>query len=147
MTVEKLLPVAHGRLIVIGSDAAVIDAARHLASPHMHLLVVCDRTGKAAGVMSKMDVVKHISSCQGNACRIAVSAVMTHEIVACRPDDRLRDVWTRMKTRSVQCVPVLSSNAKPLGVLYARDVLETLLTEVEDEEALLRDYVMSVGFH
>jgi CBS domain-containing protein len=122
MTVERLLPVPHGHLIVIGSDAAVIHAARHLASPHMHLLGVCDWTGKAAGVMSKMDVVKHINSYQGHACRIAVSAVMTREIVACRPDDRLRDVWTTMKTRSVQCVPVLSTNAKPLGVLYAREV-------------------------
>jgi hypothetical protein len=31
--------------------------------------------------------------------------------------------------------------------LYARDVLQALLTEVEDEEVLLRHYVMSVRFH
>jgi len=32
-------------------------------------------------------------------------------------------------------------------VLKARDALEGLLDEVENEESLLRDYVMCVGYH
>jgi len=32
-------------------------------------------------------------------------------------------------------------------VLNARDALQALLEEVENEESLLRDYVMGIGFH
>jgi CBS domain-containing protein len=50
-----------------------------------------------------------------------------------------------MKDRKLKSVPVLDQNARPVGVLNARDLLEALLEEVEHEEVLLRDYVMSIG--
>jgi hypothetical protein len=34
----------------------------------------------------------------------------------------------------------------PLGVLNARDILQVLLQESEDKEAMLRDYVMGIGY-
>jgi CBS domain-containing protein len=43
-------------------------------------------------------------------------------------------------------VPVVDADSKPLGVLNARDVLQSLLEDVEYEEQLLRDYVMCVGY-
>jgi hypothetical protein len=46
----------------------------------------------------------------------------------------------------LKCVPIIDRDARPLGVLYVRDVLEVLLREVEYEELLLRDYVMGVGY-
>jgi hypothetical protein len=33
-----------------------------------------------------------------------------------------------------------------MGVLHARDILQVLLTESEDEESMLRDYVMGIGY-
>jgi hypothetical protein len=45
------------------------------------------------------------------------------------------------------CVPVLGPDSRPQGILYARDTLQALLTEVQDEESLLLDYVMSIGYH
>jgi hypothetical protein len=35
----------------------------------------------------------------------------------------------------------------PIGMLNARDALQLLLEEAQDEELLLRDYVMCVGYH
>ena len=147
MQVARLLPIAHEHMSVIRDDCAVIEAARRLSAPHTYLLIVCDHRGIAIGVVRKLDVVSHISQCSGHACTIPVSAVMTKDVVACRPDDWLRDVWSVMKTRYLLCIPVLDADRRPLGILYARDLLQTLLKEVEDEETLLLDYVMSVGFH
>ncbi len=33
-----------------------------------------------------------------------------------------------------------------MGVLHARDILQVLLEESEDEESILRDYVMGIGY-
>lgn len=147
MLVERLLPTARERLAIVRDDAPVIEAAVYLGNPHTNLVVVCDPAGRMVGVMSKTDIVKHISHCNGHACTIAVSDVMIRDAVVCYGKDWLHEVWSVMKERVLQCVPIVDSNAKPLGILYARDALQALLTEVEDEEALLRDYVMSVGFH
>ena len=51
-----------------------------------------------------------------------------------------------MKQRQLKNIPVIDSEAKPIGVLNARDALDGLLGEVENEEMRLRDYVMSVGY-
>jgi CBS domain-containing protein len=53
-----------------------------------------------------------------------------------------------MKQHGLTHIPVVEQDAsRPLGVLYARDVVQALLKDVQDEELLLRDYVMSVGYH
>jgi CBS domain-containing protein len=147
MLVEKVLSAARERLVTVSYEAPVVQAAEILSRPHVNLIVVCDSAGVMVGVVSKTDVVKHISHCHGHACTISISSVMTPDVVACHPNDWLHDVWSVMKERTIQCVPVIEAESKPIGILYARDALQALLLEVRDEEGLLRDYVMSVGYH
>jgi predicted transcriptional regulator len=52
-----------------------------------------------------------------------------------------------MKAQALQCIPVVDCEAKPVGIIYARDALQALLTETQNEEELLRDYAMNVGYH
>lgn len=148
MFVERLLPVAGERLVVIGNDAPITDAARMLSrTPQVKLLVVCSANGVAVGVLTKTDIVRQISNCQGSACMLVVATTMTQNVVSCRPRDGLHDVWSVMKDRGLAHIPILDHDVRPIGVLYARDALEALLVEAEYEEQLLREYVMCVGYH
>jgi CBS domain-containing protein len=147
LKVERLLPTAHGRLAVISSSAMLIDAARLLNDPKINLVVVCDDGGKMTGIITKTDVVSRISQCTGCSCTMAASTVMTKNVAFCRPDDWLNDVWSTIKEHSLKNIPVVDQTSKPVGVLNARDVLQSLLEDVEYEEQLLRDYVMCVGYH
>jgi CBS domain-containing protein len=56
-----------------------------------------------------------------------------------------RDVWARMKVRDLKHIPVVDEESRPLGLLHARDILQALLSASENEDALLRDYLMGVG--
>ena len=75
-----------------------------------------------------------------------VASVMTRDVVWCRPGDRLQQAWDLMKEKGFLHIPVVDSEGRPLGVLYARDALQALLGEVEHEGDLLRDYVMGIGY-
>ncbi len=148
MLVEGLLPVAGERLVVIGDHVTITDAARMLSrTTQLKLLVVCSASGVAVGVLTKTDIVRQITHCQGCGCTLAVATVMTQNIVSCRPRDLLHDVWSVMRDRGLLHIPVLDHEARPIGVVYARDVLEALLVEAEYAEHILRDYVMCVGYH
>lgn len=147
LTVQRLLTTARARLVVIESHALLIDAARLLKEPEVNLVVVSDDAGKMAGVITKTDVVGRISQCTGCSCTMAAAEVMTTEIAFSCPDDRLNEVWATIKKKGLKNVPVVDRNSTPLGVLSARDVLQSLLEDVEYEEQLLRDYVMCVGYH
>ncbi len=144
--VERLLTTAQGRLAMINSNALLIDAARLLNGPKFNLVIVCDDGGKMSGIITKTDVVGHISQCTGCSCTMAASNVMTTKVAFCRPEDWLNDVWSTIKQRNLKNVPVVDQASKPIGVLNARDVLQSLLEDVEYEEQLLRDYVMCVGY-
>jgi len=122
-----------------------MDAAKLLREPDADLVVVCNADERMVGVISKTDVVRQISQWRESEYATAASTVMTRTVVSFRPDDSLHDVWTTMKHRRLKNVPILDQDSRPIGVVNARDVLEALLEEVEHEEMLLRDYVMSIG--
>lgn len=145
MFVEKLLPTAREKLVTITDDAPLIEAAK-LLSAGTDLVVVCGAKGSVAGVITKTDIVRQISECQGNSCVTAASLVMTRDVVLCRSGDGLHEVWSKMKERGVKNVPIIDDDDRPVGVVNARDALQLLLQEAEDEDSMLRDYVMGVGY-
>lgn len=146
MLVKNLLPAARERLVTIVDDAPLIQAAKRLRTG-TDLVVVCGSAGLLVGVITKTDVVSQISHCQGASCITAASLVMTRDVVVCQPGDWLREVWSTMKERGLKNIPITDQDSRPVGVLNARDALQVLLEEVENEESLLRDYVMCVGYH
>lgn len=145
MFVEELLPKARERLVTVADDVPLIQAAK-LLQAGTDLVIVCDSAGLLAGVITKTDIVAQISHCQKASCITAAALVMTRDVVLCKSRDLLHDVWTRMKARGLKNVPVVDQESRPLGLLHARDILQVLLSESENEEAMLRDYVMGVGY-
>ena len=146
MLVEKITPVARERLLILNQDAPVIEAARLLRDGRSDLVVVCDPNGLLSGVVTKSDIVAQISQCLGASCTTGVFAVMSQDVTSCTPKDWLREIWDVMKERRLKNVPIKDDASRPIGILNARDALQALMQEVEQEESLLRDYVMCVGY-
>lgn len=144
--VDSMLPAIRQRRLVIGHGQQLTEAAALLSDDARHMAVVCDTYGMMVGVVTRTDIVRQIQHCQGCACTTMCADVMTKEVITCRPDQILKDVWSTMKQNRLLCVPVVDAERKPLGLLFASDALEALLSEVEYEEELLKDYVMCVGY-
>lgn len=146
MFAEQMMAKARERLATISDGAPVREAAALMSKPHTAIVIVCDREGGMVGVVTKTDLIGQISHCNGGGCMMTVDTIMTRDVIFCRPNDLLHDIWLVMKKRSLQRIPVVDQYGKPVGIIYARDALQNLLGEVENEEVLLRDYVMSVGY-
>lgn len=148
MLVEKIQPIALTRLITIQGDAFLSDAAKLLSeTPHKSLVVVCDPGGVMIGVIAKTDIVRQIAHCQGSSCTITVAAVMMQDVTCCHLSDTLQEVLAIMKERGFVHIPIVDRESRPCGVLNARDAFQVLLGEAEYDIALLRDYVMNIGYH
>ena len=145
MFIEGMLRAAREKLVTIVGDATLIDAAKLLCSG-TDLVIVCDDKGVLQGVVTKTDVVKQISVCQGATCTCPVWTVMTRDVALCRGSDRLEDVSKLMKERHLKNIPVVDEDRRPIGVLTARAILRVLLSDSEYEEAQLSDYVKGVGY-
>jgi CBS domain-containing protein len=145
MIVKSILLRAVERLAVIGSEAPVREAAALMSKPHTDLIVVCDH-GDMVGVLTKTDIVGQIGRCMGAGCTARVDSIMTRDVTYCRTHEILLDAWSVMRERGLQRVPILDEARRPLGIIYAREALQALLSESENEDELLRDYISGVGY-
>jgi CBS domain-containing protein len=144
--VKHILENARRRLTVVGLDAPICDAARILIDPNTPLVVVCDGEGIAVGVISSIDLVRVLTRDDADAVRAKAESVMTRPIQSCDENQPLQALWETMGARSLRSVPVLDEAGRPRGVVHARDVARALLDEVTNEELLLRDYVLGIGY-
>ena len=144
--VQHILDHARRRLAVLSREALVVEAAEILANPDTPLVVVCDGQGIAVGVISKTDILKALARARADAVKMNAGALMTSSVLSCHVDQTLQRVWESMNARSVRSVPVLDDSGRPQGVVHARDLAHALLDEVNEEEVLLRDYVLGVGY-
>jgi CBS domain-containing protein len=143
MLVENLQPATSGRLMMIAAYATVATAARALLDQNVGLLVVCGLEGEAVGVLSRLDLVRHLADGQA---RESLASLMTTDIVSCHPEDDLYAVWKLMSERRLQSLPVMSTQSRPIGVLDLRDALRALFEEEQYQERLLEHYVAGFGY-
>lgn len=129
------------------NNTEIIEAAK-LLSAHTDLVVVCDGDGDGIlrGVVTKTDVVRQISTCQGATCMCPVATVMTCDVALCRGADQLKAVSKLMKKRHLKNIPAVDADNRPIGVLTARNILRALLGDAEYEEAQMIDFVKGVGY-
>lgn len=99
------------------------------------------------GVVTKSDIIRQIGRCTGHTCTDTAISIMAKDVVTCCAADGLSDVLAMMQAKGLVHVPVVDADGAPLGVVNARDALRELMLEGLYEEALLRDYVMGVGYH
>ena len=144
MLIAALRSMTSARLRVIAVDATLRTAASALSNPHVGILVVCDENRKAAGVVSKSDLVRHLSNV--GVAEAPVAVLMSRTISCCHPEDDVYATWQSMSAQSLQNMPVLSTDSRPLGVLDIRDALKVLFEQEERQEHLLINYIAGVGY-
>jgi CBS domain-containing protein len=144
MRIETLHPAAAARLAVVTADTLLRNAAAAFSNPRIGLLVVCDENRRVAGVVSKTDIVRHLTDV--GVTEAPVATLMSRNVISCRPEDDIYATWRRMGTQSLQNMPVLSADSEPLGVLDIRDALKILLEQEEYQERLLANYVAGIGY-
>ncbi len=145
--VERLFPQAATSLVVIDQKLSVSDAAGKFAAG-VEMLVVVGGDSAVVGVLTKTDVLSHLTLPQirQSAHHVPASVLMSRDVVRCRPTDRLGGVWDMMHALDLRNIPITCAELKPLGIVNARHALIAMLEEAEDEDVMLRDYIMGVGY-
>ncbi len=144
--VSTIEAATQARLATAGVNAPLVEVANQLSVTRISLVVICAENGTIAGVITKTDIVKQLGKYVGNVSNMIAADVMTRDVTCCAPDDCLPDVLAMMRQFGFVHLPVVDDAGNPVGVVNARDALRAMLGEEKYEAALLRDYVMGVGY-
>lgn len=146
LLVSDIEAVARSRRLTVAADALLVEVAALLSSAQISVVVVCDAAGSPLGTITETVLVRRLGLGQADFFSTRAAAVMSPEFTVCAPDDRLADVLAMMHSRGLIQVLLVAADQQLLGVVNARDGLRALLAAGNYEEALLRNYVMGIGY-
>lgn len=141
MHVQAILGDKGSNVVSIRPDATILEACRLLTEHRIGAVLVLDG-GSVAGVFSERDLVRAVAE-QGSSCLdVALSTVMTRNVVTCQPTDSLDDVMAVMTARRIRHLPVLDAG-RLVGIISIGDVVKHRLDEAALEVDSLREYVLA----
>lgn len=146
LLVGSLEAVARSRLLTVAANSLLVEVAALLSSAQISVVAVCDAAGAPLGVITETMLIKRLGLGQANFFSTGAGEVMAREFVACAPEDLLSDVLAMMHARGLIHVLLVGADGRLLGIVNARDGLRALLAAGNHEEALLRNYVMGIGY-
>ena len=140
MQVKHILRGKGREVITISVDATLSEAARLLARKHIGALVVRDRDGALAGILSERDIVRALAEASVNALAHSVAAHMTRAIETCAESDSIEDLMEVMTHRRLRHLPVLEKD-RLCGIVSIGDVVKSRIAETVREAQSLREYI------
>lgn len=146
LLVSGIEAIARSRLLTVSADALLVDVATLLSNAQISVVVVTDAARVPLGIITETVLVRRLGLGQADFFSTCAADVMTREFTTCTPEDRLSDVLAMMHRHSLIHVLLVDADRRVLGVVNARDGLRALLAAGNQEETLLRNYVMGVGY-
>jgi CBS domain-containing protein len=107
MAVAAVLQHKGGHVSTIRSIDGVEAAIRKLYDERIGALVVVDRWGKLAGMLSERDVIWALAQHGAEGLSFEVHEVMTPDVTTCTPEDRIDDVMQTMTAHRIRHLPVM----------------------------------------
>jgi CBS domain-containing protein len=140
MHVASILKVKGQAVETVRIDATLMTAARRLSSKRIGAVVVTDKSGDIAGIVSERDIVHTLAKGGVAALDWPVSEVMTRDVLTCTAGDTIDQLMSRMTARRCRHLPVVSDGALA-GIISIGDVVKHHIAEVEMEAMAMRDYI------
>jgi CBS domain-containing protein len=141
MQVKHILRDKGREVVTIPGDATLSEAACLLARKRIGALVVRDRDGVVAGILSERDVVRAVAEASVSALAHNVALHMSRALATCSETDTVDDLMEVMTRRRFRHVPVLDDGDRLAGIVSIGDIVKSRIEESVREAATLREYI------
>jgi diguanylate cyclase (GGDEF)-like protein/putative nucleotidyltransferase with HDIG domain len=134
------------KVVAISLDATVKAAAIKMFSNKIGCLIVNDRNGKFAGIVTEQDVVGRAVASSMDLEKTAVTEIMTPRVVSCSVGTATGRAREIMATNHIRHLPVVDDGVV-VGILSARDLIGQQLLEdraAAEEVAMLSNCLKSI---
>jgi len=140
VTVATLLSNKGNEVVSLAPEASVAMAADALREHGVGSVLVLQKDGAMAGVLSERDIVRALSKSGPAALNVAIENVMTREVLVAHPEDNMMMVMSCMSENRIRHLPVLDGE-QLVGLISIGDVVQARIAELEGESESLREYI------
>ena len=141
----KLAALIHGKsheIVKIRDNQNIAEAAIALTEHKIGALLVEGQDGQIAGILSERDIVGGMAPHGADLHDVAVSELMTTNVIRCSPNDSVNEAMAMMTDRRIRHLPVFDDD-ELVGFISIGDLVKCRIMEVQGEAEALRQYIMS----
>jgi CBS domain-containing protein len=130
------------RVVDIGRDERVVEAARRMRSEHVgDLVVVEERAGRRVpvGVLTDRDIVVGLVAKEVDRLgELNVEDLLTRDVVTANESDEITDVLARMQQQGIRRMPVVDPSGGLVGIFTLDDMFGQLYADLGAVVSLIR---------
>jgi CBS domain-containing protein len=139
-TVREILAVKGTRVVQIGPEATVFDAARCMTEHRIGGLVVSEGSS-TIGIITERDIMRHVVAEGKNPSTTPVREIMTSDVMCCHPHTSVEEARVVMKERRIRHLPVLDDAGQLCGLISIGDLNAHEAQSKEMTIHLLNQYI------
>jgi CBS domain-containing protein len=111
------------RVVYVLLEDTVQAAARRMRDANIGFVPVCDSSERALGTLTDRDIAIRLVA-EGLPVSTRVVDVMTHEVVACRPDEDIQQAQDRMVRAQKSRIICADADGRLVGVISLSDIAQ-----------------------
>ena len=141
----KLAELIRGKgheIVKIKETQNIAEAAIALTENKIGALLVEDQSGDITGILSERDIVGGMAPHGADLHDVAVSELMTTNLIRCSPQDSVNEAMAMMTDRRIRHLPVFDGE-QLIGFISIGDLVKCRIMEVQSEAEALRQYIAS----
>ena len=139
-----LLKIAHVPPAVVEGKATVLEAVQVMAEEGVGAVAVVD-DGKLRGIFTERDVMLRVVLRERRPRETRVEDVMTSPPETTHRDTSPQEALTFMLERHIRHLPIVDEHGTLLGMLSIRNLLEHMVTGLQQELHSLDQYLLNDG--
>jgi len=141
MNVQSIIGTKGPVVATITQTATLRNAVDLLTERRIGALVVSGDGKAIEGIISERDIVRAVAASGTAALDGSVGSVMSIDVVTCSVGDGVDRLMELMTDRRIRHLPVVDDRGHLSGIVSIGDVVKSRLTELEQENRALSQYI------
>jgi len=141
MQVKEIIGEQGADVITVRVEDTVETVAKILAFYNIGCVPVRDCDGNLAGVLSERDLARSFIRSGERLRNLRAKDLMTNKVITCALDEEVSAAKDKMSRHHIRHLPVLE-NARLVGMISVRDVMQSEISKVTMERNVLRDIAL-----
>ena len=119
-------------VIGTGPEMSIREAAERMTEESVGCLIVTDRTGILAGIITDRDIMTRVVATGLDPKKVSVGEAMSHPVVTISHKSEVEEAAHKLREHEIRRLPVLDQHGKVLGVVSFDDILGAATAELCD---------------
>lgn len=141
MNVQSIIGGKGTDVATVTQTASLHEAIGLLGEHRIGALVVSGDGEAIEGIISERDIVRTTAAGGAAALDGSVGSVMSTDVITCTASDGVDRLMGLMTERRIRHLPVVDEGGRLAGIISIGDVVKARLTELEQENRALSDYI------